>query len=83
MPIQHISAQAAVAARPSLRPGNQIDRAILIVQGDIGMLAGAFLQRGLNRPAGGVSGVNDPPVAVAALRGAGDSPRRLRYWIPG
>ncbi len=67
MPVQHISAQAAVATQTQLAAGNQIDGAALFVEGDVGVLTGALFQRGLDGAAGGVGGMHDPSMAVAAL----------------
>ena len=47
--------------------GDQINGDVVLVQGDIGMPERCFDQGPLDFPAGGVFGVQDPPVAVSTF----------------
>eukprot|EP01022_Parablepharisma_sp_SALTPOND_P004214 TRINITY_DN118_c5_g1_i1.p1 TRINITY_DN118_c5_g1~~TRINITY_DN118_c5_g1_i1.p1 ORF type:complete len:1641 (+),score=478.48 TRINITY_DN118_c5_g1_i1:3715-8637(+) len=48
---------------------DQVDGAVMFQQGDIGVGAHALFQRDLHRMAGGIGGVDDAALAVAALAG--------------
>jgi hypothetical protein len=69
---------------PSLRrfAVDQVDGRVVLEQLDVGRRGPAVFERVLHRAAGGVGGVHDAPVAMAALAGqvvalgVGDTARR-------
>ena len=65
--VEHIGAMAGVVLKPELVAGDQVDGDVVFQQGDVGMAPDLFRQRGLHRVAGGVGGVDDAAVAVAAF----------------
>lgn len=67
--VQYIGAQATVAAEAQAALGNQVDRDALLQKLDVRPLARLVEQGFEDRRTGGVGGMNDAPVAVAALAG--------------
>jgi hypothetical protein len=65
--VQHIGAKAAVARQAEFGRGDQVDRNVPFEDGDVGMHPHLFGQRLLHRGAGGIGGVNDPALAMAAF----------------
>ena len=68
--VLHVHAQAArLGLGVELAGVDQVDGAVMFQQGDVGMGADALFQRHLNRVAGGIGGVDDAALAVAAFAG--------------
>lgn len=67
--IEHVGAQATLAFKAKAALGDQIDGGALFKQFDVRPLAGLLEQRTKDGRAGGVGGMNDSPMAVAALAG--------------
>ena len=66
--VQGVDAEHAVLPAPSeLAAADQVNGDVVLVEADVRMRADPGLEGGLERPAGGVGGVDDAPVAVAAL----------------
>ena len=62
VPIEDIGAQATLDGMPQFAGSDQIDCDMMFVDRDIGMLPNFLFQGGFNRLAGGIGGMNDPPV---------------------
>ncbi len=68
--VEDIGAQAAMVRAVRKMPGgDEVDRDMLLIERDVGSGADLCLQRGGNRAPGGVGGMDDAPVGVAALAG--------------
>jgi hypothetical protein len=66
---------------PELAGGNQVNRDVVLEQGDIGALAGARQQGVLDGPAGGVGGMQDPAGGVSAFPGQVEFRLALAAWL--
>ena len=69
MRFEHIGADAASDRAGPGALGDQVDRHPLFLQFDIGALAGLLQQGVEDRGARGIGGVDDAPMAMAALAG--------------
>ncbi|MNH06334.1 hypothetical protein D3C79_656960 [compost metagenome] len=67
--VQHVGAQAAIARQAQASFGDQVDRHALLQQLDVRALAGLGQQRGEDRGAGSIGGMDDASVAMAAFTG--------------
>ncbi|MCY1435339.1 hypothetical protein D9M71_514290 [compost metagenome] len=67
--VEHVGAQATLARQAELALGNQVDGDALLQQPDVRPLLGLLQQGVEDGRAGSVGGMDDAPVAVAALAG--------------